>query len=195
METKRLKTVRLYGALGDRFGRVHKLAVSTAAEAVRALCVIIPGFEAAFTEKDAGYYVSVGMEKIGDSNIDSLKNPCGRSVIRIIPAIKGAKRQGGWQIVLGIILVVVGFFTYGSTTAKGMALIAAGVAMGASGVVMMLSPQPKGNDLSDPVNNRASYMFNGPVNTVAQGNPVPYFAGRLRVGSCVISAGIYNEER
>lgn len=33
----RLTTIRLYGALGARFGRVHKLAVQTSAEAVKAL--------------------------------------------------------------------------------------------------------------------------------------------------------------
>lgn len=35
----RLTTIRLYGALGARFGRVHKLAVQTSAEAVKALCI------------------------------------------------------------------------------------------------------------------------------------------------------------
>ena len=33
-------------------------------------------------------------------------------------------------------------------------------------------------------------IFNGSVNTVGQGHPVPVGYGRLRVGSCVISAGI-----
>jgi len=99
------------------------------------------------------------------------------------------------QIILGVVLVAVGFFTFGATSTAVMAMIAAGVAMTASGAITMLSPQPKGNTDSDSVENRASYMFNGPVNTTAQGNPVPYFAGHLRVGSCVISAGIYNEER
>jgi predicted phage tail protein len=31
----RLTTIRLYGVLGARFGRVHKLAVQTSAEAVK----------------------------------------------------------------------------------------------------------------------------------------------------------------
>lgn len=192
METQRLKTIRLYGKLGAKFGRVHHLAVTTAAEAVRALCVVIPGFEAYFTAGDAAYAVFVGKENIP---IDSMNHPSGKSDIRIAPVPAGAKNNGLVNIVLGVILVVVGYFTFGSTTTTGMAMISAGVAMAASGVMVMLSPQPKGNDASDPTQNRASYMFNGPVNTVAQGNPVPYFAGRLRVGSCVISAGIYNEER
>ncbi|MFP3693875.1 tail assembly protein, partial [Burkholderia sp. SIMBA_048] len=33
-----LTTIRLYGVAGVRFGRVHRLAVGSAHEAVRALC-------------------------------------------------------------------------------------------------------------------------------------------------------------
>ncbi|WP_439145457.1 hypothetical protein [Xenorhabdus bovienii] len=40
-----LRTVRLYGVLGTQFGRVYKLAVSTPQEAIRALSVLIKGFE------------------------------------------------------------------------------------------------------------------------------------------------------
>lgn len=41
----RLTTIRLYGALGARFGRVHKLAVQTSAEAVKALCINLDGLK------------------------------------------------------------------------------------------------------------------------------------------------------
>ena len=37
--------VRLYGKLGRLFGREHRLSVSSVREAIRALCIIIPGFE------------------------------------------------------------------------------------------------------------------------------------------------------
>ena len=40
----------------------------------------------------------------------------------------------------------------------------------------------------------ASYTFSGPVNTTAQGQPVPVGYGRLIVGGAVISAGITTEE-
>jgi predicted phage tail protein len=192
METQKLKTIRLYGKLGAKFGRVHRLAVSTAAEAVRALCVIIPGFEAYFAADQAQYVIYSGKENLQK---EQLNYPAGKAEIRIAPIPMGAKRNGIGQIILGVVLVVAGYFTFGATTGAGMAMIAAGVAMTASGAITMLSPQPPGNNAADPTSNRASYMFNGPVNTVAQGNPVPYFAGLLRVGSCVISAGIYNEER
>ncbi len=42
-------TIRLYGKLGARFGRVHRLAVSSAAEAVSALGSQLQGFNAYLT--------------------------------------------------------------------------------------------------------------------------------------------------
>jgi predicted phage tail protein len=63
------------------------------------------------------------------------------------------------------------------------------------GVAQMLSPQQKGLSSKDSPDNGASYNFNGPVNTQAQGNPVPLLYGRMIVGSAVISAGIYAEDQ
>src|SRR5690606_355471 len=39
------RTIRLYGILGATFGREYKLSVVSPKEAIRALCVIVPGFE------------------------------------------------------------------------------------------------------------------------------------------------------
>jgi hypothetical protein len=61
----------------------------------------------------------------------------------------------------------------------------------AGGVVQLLTPLPKGLHSKDSAGNMPSYSFNGPVNTQAQGNPVPLlYGGPLKVGSAVISAGI-----
>ncbi len=54
----------------------------------------------------------------------------------------------------------------------------------------MLAPQPKATAGGAEVTNLPSYTFNGPINTTAQGNPVPLGYGRMIVGSAVISAGI-----
>ncbi|AFJ47133.1 tail assembly protein [Shimwellia blattae] len=40
-----LHTIRLYGILGATFGREFWLAVSSASEAIRALNILLPGFE------------------------------------------------------------------------------------------------------------------------------------------------------
>ncbi len=49
---------------------------------------------------------------------------------------------------------------------------------------------PKAQDPAEKPDNQPSYVFNGPVNTTAQGQPVPIGYGRLIVGGAVISAGI-----
>jgi len=65
----------------------------------------------------------------------------------------------------------------------------------AGGVIQLLSPVPKGFSSKDSPGNTPSYAFNGPINTEAQGHPVPYFAGGpMWIGSAVISAGISVED-
>jgi len=61
------------------------------------------------------------------------------------------------------------------------------------GVVQLLTPIPKGS-AANTAANAPSYVFNGAVNTQAQGNPVPLLYGRMIVGSAVISAGIKAED-
>ena len=77
----------------------------------------------------------------------------------------------------------------------GSAVASLGTALMLGGVMQLLSPQQKGLSAKDSPDNGASYHFNGPVNTTAQGNPVPLLYGELIVGSAVISAGIYSEDQ
>lgn len=189
---ERLKTIRLYGALGARFGRVHRLAVSSAREAVKALCVLLPGFERELmTAHTRGVVYSVFL---GRSSIsaEQLTYPAGRDDIRIAPILQGSKRAGALQTIIGAVLVVVGaiFYNYG-----GQALMSLGYAMMAGGVVQMLVPQKGTTSTQDQADNTASYNFNGAVNTSAQGNPVPLGYGKMLVGSAVVSAGIFAEDQ
>lgn len=181
-----LRTIRLYGPLGARFGRVHRFAVSNTSEAVQALCSQKPGFERYLTEaKDNGMTFAVfnGKRNLKEEN---LHDPVGSEDIRIAPVPIGSKRQGLLQTIVGIILIVVGVMT---SWTGGAGLVVMGIGMVAGGVIQMLTPMPKLSTL-DSADANASYMFNGPVNTQAQGNPVPLCYGRLMVGSSVISAGI-----
>lgn len=192
---ERLRTIRLYGSLGARFGRCHRLVVANAAEAVRALGVLLPGFlQELSASKGRGltYAVFVGKRNIGQ---DELHIPPGRDEIRIAPILRGSKRAGLFQTILGAALVVVGavISVYGG--GLGTPIMQFGAAMMFGGVVQMLSPQQNGLSAKDRPDNGASYNFNGPVNTTAQGNPVPLLYGRMIVGSAVISAGIHAEDQ
>ncbi len=193
----KLREVRLYGRLGARFGRIHMLAVSSTAEAIRALCVLIPGFERALADSDAHgvrYACFLGKRNIGE---DQLQHPVGADEIRIAPVVAGAKRAGLFQTVLGAVMIVVGaVLTYTGVGAPiGAAMMKMGAVMALGGVIQMLSPQQRGLSAQDSPQNGASYNFNGPVNTSAQGNPAPVLYGRMICGSAVISAGIFAEDQ
>ncbi len=197
--SERLTTIRLYGKLGTKFGRRHRLAVGSAAEAVRALAALYPGFEAHLTRSKSegvGYSVFLGKTNIGE---EQLHNPAGEQEIRIAPILLGSKRGGIFQIVLGAALFAVAAIATGGVSIAAMGglwgtVATIGVQMMIGGVMQMLAPQPKGLGAQDSPNNRANHSFNGPVNTQAQGNPVPVLYGHLIVGSAVISASISNED-
>ena len=183
-----LRKVKLYGKL-RKFGNEFYLAVRTPAEAIRALCVQIPGFEKFLAESKKNnleYAVFNGKQNIGEEELEFE----GNGDIRIAPIISGSKRNGLFQTILGAVMIVAGVFT---STMGGSFLVQAGVALVAGGVVQMLSPQPKGIDIRAPTENKPSYSFGSAVNTTAYGNPIPILAGLRTVGGAIISAGIYTE--
>ena len=188
-----IRTVRLYGVLGARFGRSFRLAVGTPREAMKALCSQIPGlrnFLQTSRERGLVYAVFVGRRNVTEQQLDH-GNGSGAD-IRIAPMITGSKKAGLFQTILGAVMVVVGVF---SSTYGGAGMIAAGVVMMAGGVVQMLSPQASGLSTSQASENTPSYAFGGAVNTVAQGNPVGLGYGYREVGGAVVSGGIYAEDQ
>lgn len=194
----RLTTIRLYGALGARFGRVHRLAVQTSAEAVKALTINLEGFESyLLNAKKNGMVFAVfrGKQNIGVNDYQSLS---GNSDIRIAPVMEGAKKAGVFQTILGAVMVVAGvaisYFSAGTLSTFGASLAAAGVGTLAGGVYQMLSPQPKGLQQREDPDNKPSYAFGGAVNTAAMGNPVAVLYGLREIGGAIISAGIVAED-
>ncbi len=183
-----LKTVILHGQLGKKFGRVHRFAISSTGEAVRALCANFPEFRSwlmSSSDRGIAYKVFVGKAQ---QTKEQLRDPVGATeTIRFAPVIMGAKSGGVMSFIEGAVLVVAGAFL--SETPLGVPMMEMGAAMMLGGVVQMLSPQPK-TPRQDTTQNGASYSFAGPVNVTAQGAPVPLGYGRMIVGSVVISAGI-----
>jgi len=192
--TERVRTIILSGPLGRQFGREFRLAVNSPAEAVRALCIMVPGFQQFLTsakQKGLEFAVFIGRQNITK---EQLRDPPGGEVIRIAPVLVGAKRGGILQTIIGVVLIVVGVYT-GFQPAVQL-----GASMVLGGVVQMLSPQPKGLGAKDSAENAPSYSMNGTVNTQAQGNPVPVAYGGhdtkgMLVGSAVISGGIMAEDQ
>ncbi|CBJ83050.1 putative phage tail assembly protein (phage tail protein) [Xenorhabdus bovienii str. Jollieti] len=187
-----LRTIRLSGVLIPQFGREYKLAVSSPIEAIRALSVIIDGFEKfLLTAKERGltFAVFIGKRNISRDELEL----SGEGDIRIVPVIIGSKKAGIFQTILGAVMVVAGVFAW--ATPYGVPLVMSGVSMMLGGVVQMLSPMPGGLARREDPDNKPSYAFGGPVNSIAQGNPVPIGYGRRRIGGAIISAGIYAEDQ
>ena len=196
---EKLINIRLYGKLGARFGRVHRLAVRSPVEAVKALSVNIDGFEDFLVNaKKHGMVFAVfrGKKNIAPEDIAAAG---GDKDIRIAPVIEGAKKAGLFQTVLGAVIIAAGvlagplgaaFIT--SSAAWQIGIAGAGLALG--GVMQLLSPQPTGLRTRQDADNRPSYAFGGAVNTTVMGNPVAVLYGEREIGGAIISAGVLAED-
>lgn len=209
--SERMRTIRLGGALGKRFGKEHNLVISDVAEAIRALGVLQKGFNQYMNEargKGIVFAIYCGDRNIG---IDEIRNPPGSGIIRIMPVIEGSKNSGGLQTVVGIALIVAAsYFTGGLAagaagssalfgTAAGTAAWSVagsiGISLALGGVAQMVAGTQKGLSSSESADNRPSYNFSGVKNTMTQGNPVPLCYGEMTVGSACVSLGIVAEDQ
>ncbi len=177
----RLREIRLYGHLGKRFGKVHRFAIHSPAEALAALRANYPAFGAALTELEGmDYRIFVDFDEIGEQH---LGNPTGREIIRIVPVVSGSG-----TVVAEVVWYVASMYATNAAFAFAVNMIAF------SAVSSLLAPSPPVIGTNDRPENQPSYVFDGAVNTAAQGNPVPVGYGRVMVGSQVLYAGLAVEQ-
>lgn len=187
-----MRNVRLCAQL-RQFGKSYPLAVRTPAEAIKALCVQIPGLERFISNaKSRGlvFAVFVGKKNVGEGELSFQ----GAGDIIIAPVITGSKRAGLLQTIVGAVLIAASFFSFWAPPVAA-GLFATGVGMVAGGVIQMLSPQAGGLKTSAAPENTPGYAFGSAKNTTASGNPVPLCCGRRRWGGAIISASIYAEDK
>lgn len=194
-----MKTVILLGELGKRFGRRHLLDVASPAEAIRALCANFREFKqfvATSEQRNVAYRV---VNRRDNVKLDELHHPASHTIM-FVPVIQGSgffEDLGKFgQVILGAALIVASFYLpplalIGTATLASVTF-SVGVSLALGGIAQMLAPTPKAPAASEAQN--PSYVFNGAVNTTAQGQAIPIGYGRLIVGSAVISAGISVEE-
>jgi predicted phage tail protein len=178
-----LTEIRLQGILGKRFGRKWHLNVRSPVHAVHAIDTLRPGFRAAIMELgECDFWVKVGGKTVGERLVDS---PSAGKTISISPVIRGAggNTLGVVELVAGIVLIGVGIY-FGGPIGGQLALL--GVAAVLGGVASFLAPAPASTVSVD----HPSYIFNGVVNSVQQGDPVPICYGYFICGSQVVSASI-----
>lgn len=188
-----LKTIKLYGILAKKFGKEFHLAVDNTREAMRALCVQVPGFEHFMLhahEQGLEFAVFQDEQNIGETELDMNTSA---KVIKVVPKVKGAGGDGILQTILGAVMVVVGVVAMAYGQAWGANLVGAGIGMMVGGIAMMLMPKIDNQDQNQD-GNKANKGFGGAVTTVAQGNPVPVLYGQREVGGFIASAGQYPED-
>ena len=193
-----MKTIKLHGILAKKFGKIFRLEVTSAREAVHAIACQLPEFARFMLESDKlGLKFAVFLDKknIGEDDLDNFTDA---EVIRIVPKVMGAggNSMGILQVVAGAVMIGVGLapLAFGLSAAMGTALLGAGMGLFVGGVVSMLMPTPK-MEKADQDGNKASKGFGGAVTTVAQGNPVPILYGEREIGGFFASGGIYAEDK
>ena len=96
-----------------------------------------------------------------------------------------------FAIVIGVVLIAVGVFTFGAGTFLGASLIMGGIGLVAAGIANLLQPMPEFDDFREiEGGGRRSYIFSGPENTIREGGPIFIGYGRLMVGSQVVQSSI-----
>lgn len=215
-----MKTVKLYGHLGKKFGKIHKFDVHSPAEAIRALKANFPEFTKHIIDHNTpGYKIIIGSENRSDPEM--LHYPADND-IKIIPVIQGA--GGDWgMVIIGVVMIAAaialpyatpylaqaasasamaagggiaggiqaGMAVYTVAGVAATGLMAVGTALTLGGVSSLLfSPSTPTAIQNTSADQISSSHFNGAINLAQQGNPVPLAYGRVRVGSQVVSAGI-----
>lgn len=189
-----MKTIKLYGHLGKKFGRKFAMDVKSPLEAVRALNANFPEFgKYLFEHSEPGYRVLVDNDA---TPLEYLHLPRKGSTIKIVPVIMGSGKSPLAQIIIGAALIAIAVYSggagapalFGSTIAGSIA-VSVGVSLIIGGVGQLLAGKPP-----QPASTLPSSVFNGAVNTTSQGNPAPVCYGRLIVGSQVVSSGLSAEQ-
>lgn len=194
-----MKTLYLYGSLAETFGKVFRVDVATPAEAIRALCIQLRGFEDAI--KAGNWQMIRGpLDARDEVDEEGLQLTLGnQNEMHLTPVIAGAN-SGAGMIIVGIVMIVAAFFTGGASIAAWGAmstvLAAGGLGLVVGGIVSATTKIPgatgsaSGNEKAD---DKASFLFDGPTNQSTQGVAVPRGYGRMKIGSIVVSAGLYAE--
>ncbi|MFS7195101.1 tail assembly protein [Rahnella inusitata] len=206
-----LKTMTLKGAIGKKFGRVHRFHVADINEFLRAMCSQVKGFKKYVSNAHLNGVKFAFYSGKNNISLEEFDMSASATEYTMVPVIEGAKRAGTLQIVIGAVALVAAFFTAGASfaawaSAAGYsaaaiagtttALVGIGLSMTIGGVVQMLTPQPSFNvGASSDADNKANYAFGAPVNTVAMGYPVPLLYGQREIGGAIISAGIFSSDQ
>jgi len=184
--------ISLYGRLSRVFEKKYnhcakniKISVSSAKEFMQAMEANFPGFKH-LIKKTGGYRLVKGSTLTHGKGIDSneIDMEFGSGGWHLMPVALGC--SGIVKIILGTVLIVAGVYF------KQPWMVKMGIGLAMSGVADMLAPNPGIGNYGDneKPDEKPSYLFDGPRNTVEPGTTIPALYGECFVGSITVSGGV-----
>jgi len=198
-----MNQVKLVGDIGDKFGHEWSMNVSDFGEIIRLIECQTEGFKQYLIQSEEngiGFVIERGKEYINDESELLLSLNEEDIIITAVPLGAG---KGGFlgsgigKIILGTILIIIGYYTGNSEWAKNLtywisqggsasimqraalAAIRASTVIGTSllteGVTQLLMGSPNENQSED------GYLFGAGTGSIAQGQPVPLAYGEVLV--------------
>lgn len=180
-----------YGEMAKAYGQSIELHADTPREAVTALGYQIPAYRKYLEERD--WHIILGDDnEIEEAALDMSLGTF--QEVHLMPVIQGSGKATSF--IAGAVLFVAGAvmsaFDYGTISSNLMWM---GGAMMLGGLVQMTTKIPKAENIAtEEEDKRASFLFNGAINSSTQGSVIPYGYGRMLAGSVVISGSVYAEQ-
>lgn len=184
---EQVRTVKLLGAAGRKFGREFRVAVKSPAEAFRALCVLCPGLRAwVLTQHESGVAWRVITDKAEGVNENELQRETGVATIIFAPQLRGAGGDSGFlQIIAGVVLIAAALIIPFAVAGGGLALGLLGGSLVLGGIATLLTPTPvlkkQGKTGQQENVELDSNLFTRNSTNAAQGEVVPVLYGRRRI--------------
>ncbi len=195
--------IYLCGTLA-KYGKMHKLCVSSVREALKLLAVNFTDFGRDFFKGKFRIY----RKKVSEENsfsYESLDLQLGDSVqkIFIVPVLEGAKSGGLGKVLLGAVImvgaVIAAPFTGGTSLMGGFSSFAfgtggafafgLGASIALSGVASSMYKVEPTKSFEKP-ESQPSFFMNAPLNMSEQGCCMPVCYGEVYAGSVLINAGL-----
>jgi predicted phage tail protein len=182
-----LITVQLHGFMGKKYG---KTAILAGENMYQIMSGLVSRFGAEFKEdiRTHDWHVCENKVKAGNDldELDIQNKKIKAKILHLLPAVEGA--SGALRVILGAVLIVVGM-----VFAQPW-LVKFGISMVLGGIAEMLT-KPNNSSPSQPQDQRGSSIYNGAVNVITQGGPIPLIYGRVsRASGVVISTDFSNDE-
>jgi len=171
-----LRNVYLEGELGEVFTPHLQIDCNTTADVFKCLDANFSEFRPYFQKKhEEGTFLHIDAAGSELEYPEELLMEINEGDIIITPLPAGSK--SAVKIIVGAVLIAASFMT-GIPPWLATAMLVSGAMMVTMGLMELMAPDPA-VDETEP--GEESYLFNGNVQSIKSGDPVPILYGRLRV--------------